>query len=83
MKFQLQLANETSESVYIDNDTNNKFNFFLHTFLNTFEASFPVKYKSIHRNKNGWITQAVIKSSYIRYCKILNKLIQEAKNSII
>jgi hypothetical protein len=58
MQFQLQLANETWESIYIDNDTNNKFNSFLHTFLNIFEASFPVKYKSIHR-KNGWITQGI------------------------
>jgi hypothetical protein len=50
---QLQSANETWESVYIDNDTNNKFNSFLHT------ASFPVKYKSIHKTKNGWITQGI------------------------
>jgi hypothetical protein len=28
-------------------------------FYNIFEASFPVKYKSIHRNKNGWITQGI------------------------
>jgi len=59
MQFQLQLANETLESVYTDNDTNSKFNSFLHTFLNIFEASFPVKYKSIHRNKNGWIIQGI------------------------
>jgi len=26
---------------------------------------------------------AVIKAFYIKYCKILNKVIQEAKNSII
>jgi hypothetical protein len=58
MQFQLQLANETWESVCID-DTNNKFNFFLHTFLNIFEANVPVKYKNIHRNKNGWITQGI------------------------
>jgi hypothetical protein len=59
MQFQLQLANGAWESVYIDNDTNNKFNSFLCTFLNIFEASFPVKYKSIHRNMNGWITQGI------------------------
>jgi hypothetical protein len=52
MQFQLQLANESWESVYIDNDTNS--DSFLHTFLNIFEASFPVKYKSMPRN--GWIT---------------------------
>jgi hypothetical protein len=54
MQFQLQLANESWESVYIDSDTNNKFNSFLRTFLNILEASFPVKYKSTHWNKNGW-----------------------------
>jgi hypothetical protein len=53
MQFQLQFANESWESVYTDNDTSSKFNSFLHTFLNIFEASFPVKYKSIHRNKNS------------------------------
>jgi hypothetical protein len=79
---------------------NSKFNSFLHTFLNIFEASVPVKYKSIHRNKNGWITQgikitcdhkrrlhtysrdnndAVIRAFYSKYCKILNKVIQDAK----
>jgi len=52
MQFQLQLANETSESVCIDNDTNNKLTPF-------FKGSFTVKYKSIHRNKNGWITQGI------------------------
>jgi ribosomal protein L33 len=101
MQLQLQLANETWKSVYIDNGTNSKFNSFLHTFLNVFEGSFPVKYKHIHRKKNGRITQrikiriscehksrpytnsrnsngAVIKAFYIKYCKILNKVIQEA-----
>jgi hypothetical protein len=52
MQLQLQLANETWESVCIDNDTSNKINTFLFTFLNIFEASFPEKYyRSIHRNK--------------------------------
>jgi hypothetical protein len=27
--------------------------------LNIFEANFPDKYKSIHRNKNVWITQGI------------------------
>jgi hypothetical protein len=58
MQLQLQFANETSESVHIDN-TNNKVRSFLHIFLNIFEGSFPVKYKSIRRNKNGWIAQAI------------------------
>jgi hypothetical protein len=30
-------------------DTNNKFNSFLFTFLSIFEASFPIKYKSAGR----------------------------------
>jgi hypothetical protein len=51
MQFQPQLANESWESVYIDNDTNS--DSCLHTFLNIFEVSFPVKYKSMPRN--GWI----------------------------
>jgi hypothetical protein len=40
MQYQVQLANETWESAYIDNDTNS-------TFLNIFEASFPVRYKNV------------------------------------
>jgi hypothetical protein len=52
MQFQLQLANETSESVCIDNDISSKLTPF-------FKGSFTVKYKSIHRNKNGWITQGI------------------------
>jgi hypothetical protein len=100
IQFQLHLGSESWEFVCIDNDTNNKFNSFLHTVLNIFEANFPVKYKGICRNKNGSITQgikiscehksrlyihsrdsndAVIKAFYIRYCKILNKVIQRAK----
>jgi len=51
MQFQLQLANETWEPVYINNDTNSKFNSFLRTFIIVFEASFPAKYKSIHRKR--------------------------------
>jgi len=59
IQFQLQLANESWESSHIDNDTNSKFNSFLHTFLNIFGASFPVKYKSMHRNNNVWTTQGI------------------------
>jgi len=59
MQFQRQLPNESWECVNIDNDTNSKFNSFLCTFLNISEAGFPVKCKSIHRNKNGWITQEI------------------------
>jgi hypothetical protein len=45
MQLQLLLQNETWETVYKDSDTNNKFNSFLFTFLNIFEASFPIKCK--------------------------------------
>jgi hypothetical protein len=45
MQFQRLLRNETLESVYEDNDT--KFNSFPYTFLNIYEASFPIKYKNI------------------------------------
>jgi len=58
-QIQLQLANEGWQSFYGDNGTSNKFNSFLHTFINIFEASFPVKYKCIHKNKNSWITQGI------------------------
>jgi hypothetical protein len=52
MQFQLQIANKTLESVYINNDGNSKFSSFLLTFLNIFEVSFPVICKIIHRNRN-------------------------------
>jgi hypothetical protein len=48
MQLQLLLKSETWESVYEDNDTNNSF---LYTFLNIFEASFPITYKSIGKIK--------------------------------
>jgi hypothetical protein len=44
------------EFVYIDKDPNHIFNSFLCTFLNTFQASFPVKHDSL-KDKNDWITQ--------------------------
>jgi hypothetical protein len=59
MQFQLLLKSETWESVYKDNDTNNKFDSFLYTFLNIFEASFPITYKSIGKINNDWITQGI------------------------
>jgi hypothetical protein len=33
------------------------FNSFLYTFLNIFEASFPIKYKSIWKIMNDWIAK--------------------------
>ena len=47
MNFQAQ--NETLESVCKDNDSNHIFNSFLCTFLNIFQNSFPVKYRSIKK----------------------------------
>ena len=38
------------------------FNSILCTFLNIFQASFPVKYQSM-KDKNDWITQAIKISS--------------------
>jgi hypothetical protein len=58
MQFELQVANEKL-GICIDDDTSSKFDSFLRTFLNIFEVSFPVKYKSIHRNKDVWITQGI------------------------
>jgi hypothetical protein len=56
MNFQTLLKKkETWESVYIDKDPNHMFNSFLCTFLNTFQASFPVKHNSLKDN-NDWIT---------------------------
>jgi hypothetical protein len=76
------------------------FNSFLSTFLNIFEASFPVKYKSTNNKKNDWITQGIelsckhkislyaftknssdpkAKAHYINCCRILKKVIREAK----
>jgi hypothetical protein len=62
-QFQLLLKKETWEIVYKDSDTNNKFNSFLFTFLNIFEASFPIKYKSISKLRNDCITQGIKISS--------------------
>jgi hypothetical protein len=98
MQFQFLLKSETWETVYKDNDTNNKFNSSLYTFLNIFEAIFPIKYKSIGKIKNDSITSCKHKRSlyihsrnsndpntrafYIKYCKILNNVIKEVKSSI-
>jgi hypothetical protein len=45
------MKKETWESVYRDNDANYMFDSFLCTFLNIFQASFPIKYKSINNKK--------------------------------
>ena len=49
--FQSLLKQETWQSVYQTQDTNNMFNSFLSTFLHAFATSFPVKYKSIEEKK--------------------------------
>jgi hypothetical protein len=59
IQFQLLLKNETWDTVYKDNDTNTKFNSFLLTFLIVFEASFQIKYISIGKLRNEWITQGI------------------------
>jgi hypothetical protein len=97
MQFHIFLKSESWESIYKDNDTNNKFNSFFYTFRNIFEASFPIKYKNVGKIKNDWITQGIkisykckrrlyiysrnsnARAFYIKYCKILNNVIKEAK----
>jgi hypothetical protein len=59
MQVQPLLNSETWESVYKDQDVNNKFISFLYTFLNIFEASFPIKYESIGKIKNDRVTQGI------------------------
>jgi hypothetical protein len=44
--FQSLLKQETWQSVYQIQDTNNMFNTFLNTFLHISEACFPVNYRS-------------------------------------
>ena len=51
MNFQILLKKETWESVYEDKDPTHMFNSFLFTFLNIFQSSFPVEYKSMKRKK--------------------------------
>jgi hypothetical protein len=86
--------------ICIDNDTNISLTPFCILFEISLNLVFQLKNKSIHRNKNGWITQgikiscehkwklyicsrnsigAIVKAFYIKYCKILNQVIQEAK----
>jgi ribosomal protein L33 len=75
-QFQLQLRNETLESVYRSNDTDSKFNSFLYTFLNNFDACFPIKYKSIGKIKNDWTIQGIKIS-----CKCKRSLYIYSRNS--
>jgi hypothetical protein len=59
IQFQLLLKNETWETVYKDNDTNNKFNSFFFTVLHISEASCPIEHKSIDKLRNDLITQGI------------------------
>lgn len=56
--FSEQLSNETWEEVYHNTDVNSAFNKFLLTFLNIYEASFPIVYLS-NSNDKSWITTGI------------------------
>jgi hypothetical protein len=57
MPLQILLRNETWKSIYNSKDTNNKFNSFLDTFINMYEARFPTEYKHIGKIKK-WMDNA-------------------------
>jgi hypothetical protein len=46
------------EEVYHNTDVNSAFNYFLSTFLNMYEASFPIIYVS-NSNDKSWITTGI------------------------
>ena len=94
--FQSLLKQETWQSIYQTQDTNNMFNSFLNTF--------PVTYRSTKVKKNDWITQGIkisckrkrslytltknsndlkAKAHYIKYCKILKKSNKRSKKAIL
>jgi hypothetical protein len=56
--FSEQLSNETWEEVYHNTDVNSAFNTFLSTFLNIYEASFPIAYLS-NNNDKSWIITSI------------------------
>jgi hypothetical protein len=97
---QTLLKKGTWECVYKVKDTNCMLHSFLCNFLNIFQASFPVKYRSTNNIKTDWITQGIkisckqkrslytftkknndpkYKAHYITYCRILKKVMKEAK----
>jgi hypothetical protein len=78
MEFQCFLKSETCECVYKENDTNSKFNSSLSTFLYIFEASFPIKHKSTHDQKNDWITHGINIS-----CKHKRTLHVNSRNTVL
>ena len=99
--FQAPLKTGSWESAYTDRDPNHMLNSFLCTFLNIFQASFTVKYRSM-KDMNDWITRGIkisckhqrslyaftknsndskAKVNYIKHCKIIRKVIKEAKSN--
>ena len=75
MNFQTLIKKEAWESVHIDRNPNHMFNSVLCTLLKIFQASLPVKYKSL-KYKNYWITQGIKMS-----CKHKRSLCALTKNS--
>jgi len=58
INFQTVVKKKSDNLFIVDKHPNNMFNSFLCTFLNIFQASFLVKYKSI-KDRNYWITQGI------------------------
>jgi hypothetical protein len=68
--FQELLPEETWDCIYSNNDISGIFNDFFKMFVNIFEASFPVIYLNINKDK-GWMTIKVsehlvnVKGAYV------------------
>ena len=74
--FQLQLSQESWESVFDENDVNKSFNLFLNIILRTYYSSFPlIQKKSVQKN-NTWITPGIMKS-----CKHKREIYNELRNN--
>jgi hypothetical protein len=58
-KFQMLLNEEAWDSVYNTDNINSMFNCFHCTFLNIFENSFPITYRSYKNKNNDWITNGI------------------------
>jgi hypothetical protein len=67
-QFRCLLENETWEPVCKNKDINHKFNAFLYTFLNIFEASFPFQNKRVGSIKNDWIALGIKTSCKHKRC---------------
>jgi hypothetical protein len=53
------------KNVYLNNNINSVFSIFLKTFLNIFEAGFPVIYLTNNKEK-GWIIKGIQKSFQLK-----------------